>query len=55
MKADESVADNGQYFIINAPQRKGEIKGTDKVSLGILSGRYTQNVFSKGFQTDQIL
>lgn len=54
IRADESLADNGQYFIINAPQRKGEIKGTGKVSSGILSVRNTQNVFSKGFQTGQI-
>lgn len=42
MRADESLADNGQYFIINAPQRKGEIKGTGKVSSGILSVRNTE-------------
>lgn len=36
--------------MINASQTKGEIKGTGKVSSGILSIRNTQNVFSKGFQ-----
>lgn len=42
MRADESLAAKGQYFKINAVQKKGEIKETSEVSSGILLVRNTQ-------------
>lgn len=53
MRADESRAASGHGD--KRTQRKGEIKGTGKVSSGILAVRTARNVFSKAFPTGQIL